>query len=62
MSKCNYYRDSPITTYIPSCCVEDGFAFNDVHPYDVEDYCQFCGGKIKLVEHKRHPDLENSDE
>lgn len=59
MPKCKYYRESQIEAYIPECCVEDGVAFNDVHPDDIEgSYCQFCGGHIKLKEYKRHPKLE----
>lgn len=62
MSHCTYYRESEMSTYIPECCVEDGFAFNDVHPMDIEGkYCQHCGGKIKYKEYTRHPLLEDSE-
>ena len=57
MKKCNYYAESPQEAWIPSCCVEDGYAVNDVHPYDVEERCCFCGRKIKLNPFTKHPGL-----
>lgn len=60
--KCNYYAESLSETWVPSCCVEDGYAINDVHPYDVEKYCPFCGGKVKQKPFTRHPDLKNEVE
>ena len=59
--KCKYYREDKLATYTPECCVEDGFTFNDVHPYDVERYCRFCGKKIKLKEYTSHPDVYEDD-
>lgn len=58
MSKCKYYAESPIEQWTPGCCVEDGFAFEAVHSLDINKYCQFCGGKIKLKHYTRHPDLD----
>lgn len=61
-NKCKYYRESPVFTYVPSCCVEDGVAINDVHSMDVGKFCQFCGKKVKLKEYKAHPDLQEDEE
>lgn len=55
--KCKYYAESPNVMWTPSCCVDEGFAFNSVHPDDVEEFCPFCGGKIKEKPFTHHPDL-----
>ena len=57
MKKCNYYAESLQEAWVPSCCVEDGYAVDDVHPYDVYEYCQFCRGKVKLKPFTKHPSL-----
>lgn len=59
MSKCRYYRKGEGETFVPSCGVEDGEVNNSVHPEDATEwvYCPFCGGKIKLKNHKQHPGL-----
>jgi hypothetical protein len=62
MKKCNYYAESLQEGWVPSCCVEEGYAIYDVHPYDVNEYCQFCGGKVKLKPFTKHPSLiDDSD-
>lgn len=59
MSKCKYYREAENEMFVPSCGVESGVAEIDVHPEDVLEwvYCPFCGKKIELKNHKRHPGL-----
>ena len=50
--KCKYYRESPNEQYTPTCT---GTSWS-VHPEDIEgDFCQFCGGKIKLKEYTPIP-------
>jgi len=61
MKECKYYAESLQVSWIPSCCVEDGYAVDDVHPYDVSDRCPFCGGKVKLKPFVKHPDLNDED-
>jgi hypothetical protein len=49
--KCKYYRESEICQYTPGCT---GTA-DSVHPQDVDTFCSFCGGKIKLKEFTEVP-------